>query len=337
MQPERLLNPAGTDDFIRLMKDLTLPSLNHLPSSWAAHTIIYGSFTTALWIGLFTIGTLAVVAFVFSKFHEKAFLYSQETRTLHKRPKVRHRAEAAKKHGKIAGLILKDLRLFVRDATQWSQLLLLGGLVVIYLLNIQNLAIQLPMVRWVVSFINLGLAGFVLAALSVRFLFPSVSMEGRSFWIIRTLPISFRTLLWCKYVIYFPPFLIFTELLVYFSNQILDVPIFFIQLSMANIFAIAFALTGLAIGIGALMPNFKADHPSKIAVGPGGVLYMLLSFSYISTMMLIQVRPVWFHVISRGDSIPTTAYVAGAILLTLLVGLLPMEWGARQLAKKEYS
>jgi ABC-2 type transport system permease protein len=225
----------------------------------------------------------------------------------------------------------------VRDATQWSQLLLLGGLVVIYLLNIQNLAIQLPMVRWVVSFINLGLAGFVLAALSVRFLFPSVSMEGRSFWIIRTLPISFRTLLWCKYVIYFPPFLIFTQLLVYFSNQILDVPIFFIQLSMANIFAIAFALTGLAIGIGALMPNFKADHPSKIAVGPGGVLYMLLSFSYISTMMLIQVRPVWFHVISRGDSIPTTAYVAGAILLTLLVGLLPMEWGARQLAKKEYS
>lgn len=336
MQPERLLNPTGTDDFIRLMKDLTLPSLSHLPSSWAAHTIIYGSLSTALWLTLFSGISIVLLIFVLRQFHERAFLQSQESRTLHRKPTPRQQFGSPKKRSKIQGLVIKDLKLFLRDATQWSQLLLLGGLVIIYLLNIQNLAIQLPMVRWLVSFINLGLAGFVLAALSVRFLFPSVSMEGRSFWIIRTVPVSFRTLLWCKYLIYFPPFLVFTQLLVYFSNRILNVPPFFVQLSMANILAIAFALTGLAIGIGALMPNFKADHPSKIAVGPGGVLYMLLSFSYIACMLLIQLRPVWFHVIERSDPIHNTVYVFGALLLTLLVALVPMEWGARQLARKEY-
>jgi ABC-2 type transport system permease protein len=232
--------------------------------------------------------------------------------------------------------VIKDLKIFARDATQWSQLLLLAALVVVYLLNIRNLAIQMPMVRWIVSFINLGLAGFVLAALSVRFLFPSVSTEGRSFWIIKTLPLSYRRLLWCKYIIYFPPFLLFTQMLVYLSNRILEVPGFFVQLSILNICGVAFALTGLAIGIGALMPDFKADHPSKIAVGPGGVLYMLLSFIYLGLMLMIQIRPVWHHVIQRSQDVRTYVYFGAAILLTLVVALVPMELGARRLAKREY-
>jgi hypothetical protein len=105
---------------------------------------------------------------------------------------------------------------------------------------------------------------------------------------------------------------------------------------MANIFGVAIALTGLAIGIGALMPNFKTDHPSKIAVGPGGVLYMLLSFLYIGVMLMIQIRPVWYHVIQRSEQIFGIAYAAAAVLLTLIVAILPMELGARRLATREY-
>ena len=181
-----------------------------------------------------------------------------------------------------------------------------------------------------------GLAGFVLSALSVRFLFPSVSGEGRAFWIIRTLPISFRTMLWCKYVIYFPPFLLFTQMLVFLSNRILQAPGHFMILSAVNIFAVSFALTGLAIGIGALMPDFKADHPSKIAVGPGGVLYMLLSFVYLVVMLGLQIRPIWFHITHRSDQVQTWMYAAVALVLTLVTALGPMEWGARRLAAREH-
>lgn len=334
MKPERLLNPTTTDDFVRLIKDLTIPSLAHLPSSWAAHAVVYGGIRDVLLLSAVALGSIALLTFVLRLLYERAFIYSSESRSLRSKPRVvRHSLQRSQ--SSIGSLVRKDLKLFVRDATQWSQLLLLIALVIVYLLNIKNLAIQLPMVRWIVSFINLGLAGFVLAALSVRFLFPSVSMEGRSFWIIRTIPISFRSLLWCKYLIYFPPFLLFAQFLVYFSNRILDVPFFFIGLSTANIFAVAFALTGLAIGVGALMPNFKTDHPSQIAVGPGGVLYMLLSFVYLSLMLLIQLRPVWFYIIDQSYRINNTFYAIAAIVLTLVVGLIPMEWGARRLARLE--
>jgi ABC-2 type transport system permease protein len=334
MRPELLLNPKDTDDFVRLIKDMTFPSLNHLPSTWASEVVIGGDYSKAIYLLLFTIGTLILLAIVQKIFYQRAYIQSQESRTLREKPSGKTRRTVHR--GKIASLILKELKIFTRDATQWSQLLLLAALVVVYLINIKNLGIQMESVRWVVSFINLGLAGFVLAALSVRFLFPSVSSEGRCFWLIRTMPLSFRTLLWCKYLIYFPPFLLFTQMLVYFSNRILEVPPFFIALSMINIFAVSFALTGLAIGIGALMPNFRTDHPSKIAVGPGGVLYMLISFAYLAIMLIIQIRPVWFWVIERSDELQNYLYVTAAVVLTLIVALVPMELGARQLAKREY-
>lgn len=335
MKPERLLNPSNTDDFVRLMKDLTIPSLNYLPSAWTSKAAVYGEATPVAYLALFSTVTLILLVLIVKGFYNKAFVFSQESRSLRGKP-VSRKAPRNVSRRPVAALIRKDMKLFLRDATQWSQLLLLAALVVVYLLNIKNLAIQLPMVRWIVSFINLGLAGFVLAALSVRFLFPSVSMEGRSFWIVRTLPLSFRSLLWSKYLIFFPPFLLFSQMLVYFSNRILNVPEFFLLLSMANIFAISFALTGLAIGIGALMPSFKSDNPSQIAVGPGGVLYMLLSFVYLALMFGLQIRPVWYYVIRHSDEIHNALYAAAAILLTLVVGLVPLEWGARRLARREY-
>jgi ABC-2 type transport system permease protein len=334
MRPELLLNPKDTQDFVRLIRDMTFPSLNHLPSTWASQVVIGGDYSKGILLLVFTLGTLVVLSIVQNIFYQRAYIQSQESRTLREKPSTKIRKTVHR--GKVASLILKELKIFTRDATQWSQLLLLAALVVVYLINIKNLAIQMESVRWVVSFINLGLAGFVLAALSVRFLFPSVSSEGRCFWLVRTMPLSFRTLLWCKYLIYFPPFLLFTQMLVYFSNRILEVPHFFIALSMINIFAVAIALTGLAIGIGALMPNFRTDHPSKIAVGPGGVLYMLISFAYLAIMLIIQIRPVWFYVIERSDEVQNSLYAAAAIVLTLIVALVPMEIGARQLAKREY-
>jgi hypothetical protein len=50
-----------------------------------------------------------------------------------------------------------------------------------------------------ISFLNLALAGFVTAGVAVRFVFPSVSLEGKSFWILRSSPITMRRLLWSKF------------------------------------------------------------------------------------------------------------------------------------------
>src|SRR5262249_50926043 len=70
--------------------------------------------------------------------------------------------------------LFKDMRLFFRDNTQWSQLILLVVLVAIYIFNIKSLPIhtgeRIPFALvTIISFLNLGLAGFVLSAVAARF------------------------------------------------------------------------------------------------------------------------------------------------------------------------
>ena len=49
-----------------------------------------------------------------------------------------------------------------------------------------------PELRSLISFLNIGTAGFVLSALGLRFTFPAVSLEGRAWWIARTAPVTAR-------------------------------------------------------------------------------------------------------------------------------------------------
>src|SRR5690606_7819267 len=113
--------------------------------------------------------------------------------------------------------VLKDLRVFFRDSTQWSQLVLLAVLVLVYVFNIRMLPLfsgersSLFMVT-LVSFLNLGLAGFVLAAVAARFVFPAVSLEGRQLWLLRSTPLDLRGVLWSKYWVGSLPLLVLAVL-----------------------------------------------------------------------------------------------------------------------------
>src|SRR6185436_14113200 len=115
-------------------------------------------------------------------------------------------------------LLIKDVKVFLRDVTQWSQLLLLLALVMVYLYNFRVLDLdRIPYMSGVIknfyAFLNLGLAGFVMATVCVRFVFPAVSVEGPAFWIVRTAPISLRDFLWSKFWIGLVPVLVLTEAL----------------------------------------------------------------------------------------------------------------------------
>ena len=87
--------------------------------------------------------------------------------------------------------------MFLRDVSQWSQLLLLLALVLVYLYNFRVLDLDRNpymsgMIKNVYAFVNLAMAGLVMSTVCARFVFPAVSAEGAAFWIIRTAPISLR-------------------------------------------------------------------------------------------------------------------------------------------------
>src|SRR5437763_16253340 len=63
---------------------------------------------------------------------------------------------------------------------------------------------------------------------------------------------------------------------------------------MITITIITFTLNGLAIGLGALYPNFKEENPGKIDSGFGGTFCLVLSFLYIvASVTLLAVGSPW--------------------------------------------
>ena len=115
---------------------------------------------------------------------------------------ARHRAEGRKA--------------FFRDTSQWSQLFLLFALMVVYiysfkLLPLERAAMPSFYLQNLISFLNLGMVGFVTSAVAVRFVFPAVSLEGASFWIIRSAPLSIRDFLWAKFWSSLLPLLLLSE------------------------------------------------------------------------------------------------------------------------------
>ena len=243
VQPERLLRvesmPVVTDFFATLQSPVT----PLLPSFWAGEVIFAGLHGTVDWLHLAALWTTAsavtiALAAAFARWHFPGYSKAQEAR----------KARFAQWRGlDVAAawlplspvrrqLLVKDVKVFLRDVSQWSQLLLLMALVLVYLYNFRVLDLdRVPGMSGVIknayAFLNMGMAGFVMATVTVRFVFPAVSAEGPAFWIIRTAPISLRDFLWSKFWTGLVPVLALTECLVVVGNEFLNTDPFLKQIT----------------------------------------------------------------------------------------------------------
>ena len=240
------------------------------------------------------------------------------------------------------------MRNFFRDNTQWSQLLLLTALVIVYLYNfsvlpIERSAMRLDFLQNTIAFLNLGLASFVLASVSVRFIFPAVSAEGKSFWIIQSSPLSIKRFLLGKYLIYIAPMLILGEILIIMTNRLLDVSTFMMVLSSITMFFAVFALVSLGIGMGAMYPKFKFENIAQVATGFGGLVYMIISALYMAVIIIIESGPVYIVFMADLRRRPITfeqwLMITGAFILVIAITAFtiykPMKMGMDALSKYE--
>ena len=242
---------------------------------------------------------------------------------------------------------VKEIRSFFRDSTQWPQLFLICALIVVYLYNFSVLPLDRSPIKTVYlqnvfSFLNVGLAAFVLSAIAARFVFPAVSMEGEAFWIIQSAPVSIKTFLWIKFFIYYIPLLILSEILIVVSNILLGVTPFMMFLSVLTIFCLVPAVVALAVGLGACYPDFKSENPALSATSFGGVLFMLLSFGLIATVIILEAGPVYRIFLSRmhdhAFSFPQIIWFifsfTFALFLCVFAVFYPMKLGEKNLLKR---
>ena len=358
MRPERLADPEAFFSVMQYVTALKAPDSAYLPTHWVTESLwahLGDSGKDHLFEVMLTwssaIALVVINIWVAGRIYFTGFSKSQEGKkrrggkkildlvmNLLKRPMGRD----------MASIMDKDMRNFFRDNTQWSQMLLLGALVVVYLYNFSVLPLErsplrLEFLQNQIAFLNLGLAGFVLSAVSVRFIFPAVSSEGRAFWIVKTSPLTMKRFLWGKFAFYLIPMLILGETLIIFTNYLLHVTPFMMVLSSITMFLAVFGIVALGIGFGALYPRFNYENIAQVATGFGGLMYMIFCALFMAVVIILEAGPVYLIFWANLKGVPITGLqwllIIPSFIMVLLISAFvvykPMKVGVKALVQYE--
>jgi len=317
IRPEQLARPEGFSSLMGFIAVLKAPTSPWLPSEWASRAVMGYLTGHPDWLSLYLLWTTAGVVVVGGAWLHARLYHTGYT-------KAQEGAERFVRGGfwdwslgsVLAPLgparrefIRKDLRLFFRDTTQWSQLILLAALLVVYLFNIKALPLfrgeQVPFfLVSVVSFLNLGLAGFVLASIAARFIFPAVSLEGRQMWLLRSSPLELRAMLWSKYWVGTVPLLVLALAITVLTNVLLRATIFMMAVGVGTILLLTLAISALALTFGALYPQFETENAAQIPTSFGGLVFMMATIGLLAIVILIESVPVYGYLRSAFNQEP---------------------------------
>jgi ABC-2 type transport system permease protein len=308
VRPERLARPEGFRSLIEFISLLRTPTSSWMPSEWAAQGIMSWLRKDPEILPFYLIWSTAAAAIVLGAvlhrwLYMRGFSKSQESgeRWVRQGSFGKILSRALTPWGVMRReLVLKEMRLFFRDTTQWSQLILLAVLVVVYVFNIKFLPLRGEGITFflqnIIPFVNLILAGFVLASISARFIFPGISLEGRTLWLLRSSPLEMRQLLWSKFWVGTLPLLLLALVLVFATGILLEVSGFMMAVSVFSITMMTFAIAGLALGFGALFPKFNTENAAQIPTSFGGLVLMMASIALIGIVIVLEARPVYEYV-----------------------------------------
>jgi len=300
MRPEDLVNPDKYGHFVDYLSSLATPAAPYIPAAWASNLLSYylmdreiDILVTALLcitpIVLFFLGEWAM-----ERWFLPGFTKSQESfggyRKFFSRGRYRRSA--------LLWIFRKEAKLFLRDSAEWSQLFMIAALVVVYLYNFKVLPVERSVfeeeyVTNLISFLNIGLTGFVIASLAARFVYPSIGAEGGSFYLILSSPLTTSRYILHKYIFYVVPFTGLALVLLVVSNRLLNVegPMWWISVSTGLL--ITWTVLAMALGFGAIYADFKAENRAAALGGIGAILFLFTAITFEMAIIFLGGSPVY--------------------------------------------
>ncbi len=346
-QPERLIRPDALKVVAEYLNFLQAPTAPYLPSWWAARGLQaaadgrWGDWSAdlaRLWGAAILV--YAGLVWLAGRTYFTGYSGAQEGGLRRRRHAFAPLRESWI-FGRIGPLLWKDRVAFFRDVKHWSQMLLIVGLVFVYLFSIQRLPLDSADLRSLVSFLNVGTAGFVIAALGLRFTFPSISLEGRSWWVLKASPLTTAQIMREKFLFSAGPMLLVAFVLGCATNLILDADRFTATLSLGALLAVAAVVCAMGVGLGALFPRFHVENIHQVESSLGGFVYMAACLFYIGATIAVLAWPMQMHFQERFGKAGAwdwrLAAASAAMWLTLnaAAAVIPWTLGLRALENHE--
>src|SRR5665647_1990139 len=120
----------------------------------------------------------------------------------------------------------------------------------------------------------------------------------------------------------------------------LQVTQFIFAVSIFTIVFLTFAIAGLALGLGAVFPQYDTENAAQIPTSFGGLVFMMISAGLVGGVVLLEARAVCRYVTAEafgGVPNPADMYFGFgmAALLCLVCTFVPLKIALRRLERLE--
>ena len=345
-RPERFFRPIDTHELSKALQAIELPSMERYPGTALADLMVAhaeGRYASPIAMRI-AVPAVALAVFFFvvaARVYFRAFVRARESMApaaigSHRVTTIADRLLRGLDLP-MQAMIGKEIRILVRDVAQWSQVFLMAALMVLYLYNMRMLPLGGDARATLVAYANLAMAGFIIAAICLRFAYPSVSSEGKAFWILQSSPMSYRRLLIAKVAVYSVPLTALSLILTALANVMLHATAVVWIFTLIGSSMLALTLVSLGVGLGALAPNFSAENPLQVGLSLGGFGYMGAALVYIAAVMLLMARTIiryfaWRVFGLESPIVVTILPVAAAIALSIALAVVPILVAEKRLA-----
>lgn len=285
---EDWMTPQGAEAFLAEARQVAYVGPRWLPSSAAAAFTLDGSWPDAAFLTLLD----AVALLAAYGTHVQLYVQARDRaeddapRALAARS-LRARAfqgtlRLVSPH--VRPIVRKDLLVFVRDPSQWSQIILLLGLAVLYVVNARALSDGFAafgdMGLWILAGMHVGLSSFIAAGLAARFAFPQLSLEGPAAWLLEGAPIAPTLILRAKLAGILPVVAGFPSLVGIIGGWVLNLPAMLWLASSVLVIGLSIGLAAFGLGRGSQSPIYDSVGVTELAMGPGALSTMAIAMVY---------------------------------------------------------
>lgn len=343
--------------FPKHLPALDAPILSFLPNFWVSdgmYALVRGE-VYSFWKYVFLMNALLGISLltalqIAKKLFYKSFLIVQEISLAGQEEKA-----IKEKNGKsvtswsgamnprFASLWRKEYLLFLREPTQVVHLALMLFLILVFVLSVNgkpaemfysnNFQIQ------TVIYLSLFLFNtFLLSSLALRFVFPLFSLEGDTFWKIRSAPVNLKKYIFTKFVLVTSALVILGLLLSSYTTFAQEDSIL-VKVSAIVTCVLSVAVATINFSLGIVFADFKEKNPIRISSSQGASTAFLLSMLLLAIMIALLIKPLmnYFYVVqTRGIAIQYQSLnsITGAVVLfSLAVTVVFFYIGARALNK----
>lgn len=291
----KYLKPSEQTSILYLLSDevafFKYAKLWFLPYSWPAYGLI--SFEDGDWkrclLYLANLWSLALVCLAFvSSFGKYCMsIYFQQYRGVGKRAEGKDYVSiffsCFRLPPYLRAFIVKDVNLFAREPSLWLQFLIFFGILFFYFVNIRRFSYHLlePMWKNLIAFLNSFSILCIVSSMSIRFVFPQWSLEGRNFWILKLSPLSLKKIFMEKFLVAGVILSLIALALISVSNYMLRIPPLFSFLIIFIILISTVTTVSISLGFGGYFANFTEEYYLKAVESLGGFIAIVITFGYI--------------------------------------------------------